>query len=82
MHIACQIINIDTKITCVGNTITEMKKDLIKAYLKYITRFISKNKMQPVNLSAELLPLTIYAHHATQQQSEQFVKEVIKLSSL
>lgn len=82
MHIVCQIISIDTKITCVGNTITDMKKDLIKAYLKYITRFINKNKMKPINLSPDLLPLTIYTHHATQQQSEQFVREVIKLSTL
>ena len=44
-----------------------MKKNLIKSYIKYTTNYLNKHKLNPVNLSAQIIPLTIYSHHLTQK---------------
>jgi hypothetical protein len=82
IQVARTIVEWDTRITCSGSTIADQKKDLIRVNLNYINTIIPKRKLQPISLSPALLPLTLYAHHSTKEQSEKFVANVLKLSTL
>jgi len=82
MKIVKVITNFDENITCGGMTIHDMKKDMIGSHMKYLGKHMSRTKFSPLTLSTNMLPLTIYAKHATREDSLKFAEGIMNLSTI
>ncbi len=67
MIIFHKIVPFDKRVTCKGQNIIEMKKDLINSYESYFNQYIKRTKLPPIALSEDFTPLTIYSTYNSKQ---------------